>query len=140
VQPEDRSAIEAALPHRPFARATVEGRADDVFHYGELAIDPLVIRTVMVRTPPALEYQVRPTDRWIDIAIIAQGELDHATLALLARAEPPQRRPARPADVPVFVSEGLLRGRGTAGHPDAADGTEQLHVLPKSHVSKAYVA
>jgi phenylacetate-CoA ligase len=31
-------------------RATVEGRADDTFRYGTLAVDPLVIRTVMVRT------------------------------------------------------------------------------------------
>ena len=68
-------------PHTPFPRASVEGRADDMFNYGELTIDPLVIRTVMVRTPAALEYQVRQTDRGIDIAIIAQGELDRVTLA-----------------------------------------------------------
>ena len=66
-------------------RATVEGRADDVFHYGDLAIDPLVIRTVMVRTPAALEYQVRQTARGIDIAIIVQGELNPAALTMALR-------------------------------------------------------
>jgi phenylacetate-CoA ligase len=62
-------------------RATVEGRADDTFRYGTVAVDPLVIRTVLVRTPAALEYQVRQTSRGIDIAVVACGPLDHAALA-----------------------------------------------------------
>ena len=52
-----------------------------MFHYGNVAVDPLVIRTVIVREPAALEYQVRQTDRGIDIAVVADGELDRATLA-----------------------------------------------------------
>ena len=40
-------------------RATVEGRADDTFRYRTITVDPLVVRTVLVRTPAALEYQVR---------------------------------------------------------------------------------
>jgi phenylacetate-coenzyme A ligase PaaK-like adenylate-forming protein len=63
-------------------RATVEGRADDVFHYGDVAVDPLVIRTVMVRTPAALEYQVRQTARGIEIAIVAEGELNPTALTV----------------------------------------------------------
>jgi phenylacetate-coenzyme A ligase PaaK-like adenylate-forming protein len=62
-------------------RATVEGRADDTFRYESIAVDPLVIRTVMVRTPAALEYQVRQTPHGIDVAVVADGELDHAMLA-----------------------------------------------------------
>jgi phenylacetate-CoA ligase len=62
-------------------RATVEGRADDVFRYGELAIDPRVIRTVMVRTPAVIEYQVRQTERGIDVGVVLDGQLDHAALA-----------------------------------------------------------
>jgi phenylacetate-coenzyme A ligase PaaK-like adenylate-forming protein len=57
-------------------RATVEGRAHDVLHYRDVAADPLAIRTVMVRTPAALEYQARQTPRGIDIAIVAEGELN----------------------------------------------------------------
>jgi len=62
-------------------RATVDGRADDTFRYGDVALDPLVIRTVMVRTPAALEYQVHQTSRGIDVAVVASGRLDHAALA-----------------------------------------------------------
>jgi phenylacetate-coenzyme A ligase PaaK-like adenylate-forming protein len=74
------------VPHPPdpgsgLVRATVEGRADDVFHYGDVAVDPLVIRTVMVRTPAALEYQVQQTERGIDIRLVLDGELDHVALA-----------------------------------------------------------
>jgi phenylacetate-CoA ligase len=68
-------------PRTGSVRATVEGRADDVFHYADIAIDPLVIRTVMVRTQGALEYQVRQTERGIDIAIIAEGELNPTVVA-----------------------------------------------------------
>ena len=63
-------------------RATVEGRADDVFPYGDVAVDPLVIRTVMVRTLAALEYQVRQTARGIEIAIVAEGELNPTALTV----------------------------------------------------------
>ena len=63
-------------------RATVEGRADDVFHYGDLAVDPLAIRTVMVRTPAALEYRVRQTTKGIDLAIVAEGELNPAAVSV----------------------------------------------------------
>ena len=62
------------------SRAVVEGRADDVFKYGQLAVDPLVIRTVMVRTPTALDYQVRQTERGIDVCVVLDGPLDHAAL------------------------------------------------------------
>ena len=62
-------------------RATVEGRADDTFRYGTIAVDPLVIRTVMVRAPAALEYQVRQTSDGIDIDVVASGPLDQAALA-----------------------------------------------------------
>ncbi len=65
----------------PYLRATVEGRADDVFRYGSITVDPLVIRTVMVRTPDAVEYQVRQTRHGIDVAVVADGALDQAALA-----------------------------------------------------------
>jgi phenylacetate-coenzyme A ligase PaaK-like adenylate-forming protein len=68
-------------PKTGLIRATVEGRADDVFRYADLAIDPLVIRTVMVRTPAALEYQAHQTERGVDVSVVLDGELDHAALA-----------------------------------------------------------
>ena len=77
----DRFTRHPAGPGSGYLCATVEGRADDTFRYGTLAVDPLVIRTVMVRTPAALEYQVRQTSRGIDIAVVAGAPLDHAALA-----------------------------------------------------------
>jgi phenylacetate-CoA ligase len=77
----DRFTRHPAAPGSGQLRATVEGRADDTFRYGTIAVDPLVIRTVMVRTPAALEYQVRQTSQGIDIAVVAAGPLDHAALA-----------------------------------------------------------
>jgi phenylacetate-coenzyme A ligase PaaK-like adenylate-forming protein len=65
----------------PYLRAIVEGRADEIFRYGTVTIDPLVIRTVMVKTPGVIEYQVRQTDHGIDAAIVADRPLDHAALA-----------------------------------------------------------
>jgi phenylacetate-CoA ligase len=83
----DRFVRHPAAAGDAFPRATVEGRADDTFRYGDIAVDPLVIRTVMVRTPAALEYQVRQTGHGIDMAVVADGELDRPALAAaLARS------------------------------------------------------
>ena len=70
-----------AGPGSGYLRATVEGRADDTFRSGAIAVDPLVIRTVMVRTPAALEYQARQTGRGIDLAVVASGPFDLTALA-----------------------------------------------------------
>jgi phenylacetate-CoA ligase len=77
----DRLTRRPADPRHGHLRATVDGRADDAFRYGTIAVDPLAIRTVMVRTPAALEYQVRQTSRGIDIDVVASGPLDHRALA-----------------------------------------------------------
>jgi phenylacetate-CoA ligase len=77
----DRFTRHPAAPGPGHLRASVDGRADDTFRYGDVALDPLVIRTVMVRTPAALEYQVRQTGHGIDVGVVARGPLDHAALA-----------------------------------------------------------
>jgi phenylacetate-CoA ligase len=77
----DRFTRYPADPGHGHMRATVEGRADDTFRYGSITVDPLAIRTVMVRTAAALEYQVRQTSHGIDIDVVASGPLDHAALA-----------------------------------------------------------
>jgi phenylacetate-CoA ligase len=77
----DRLSPHSAAAGHGHLRATVDGRADDIFGYGRITIDPLVIRTVMVRVPAALEYQVRQTSRGLDIAVVAGGRLDRAGLA-----------------------------------------------------------
>jgi phenylacetate-CoA ligase len=83
----DRFTRLPAAPGHGQLRATVEGRADDTFRYGTIAVDPLVIRTVMVRAPAVLEYQARQTGGGIDVAVVASGPLDHAAVAAaLARS------------------------------------------------------
>ncbi len=77
----DRFTRYPADPGHGQLRATVEGRADDTFRYGTITVDPLAVRTVMVRTPAALEYQVRQTSDGIDVAVVASGPLDQAALA-----------------------------------------------------------
>jgi phenylacetate-CoA ligase len=76
----DRFTRHPADPGHGHLRATVEGRADDTLHFGTVAIDPLTIRTVMVRTPAVLEYQVRQTGNGIDVAVVARGQLNRAAL------------------------------------------------------------
>ncbi len=73
--------IRHPAPGDPYLRAAVKGRADETFRYGTVTIDPLVIRTVMVKTSGVIEYQVRQTDHGIDAAVVADGTLDHAALA-----------------------------------------------------------
>ena len=53
-------------------RARVEGRSDDNFRYGAVTIHPLVIRSVLVRSPDVLEYQVRQTTSGIDVRAVAE--------------------------------------------------------------------
>jgi phenylacetate-coenzyme A ligase PaaK-like adenylate-forming protein len=64
-----------------FLRAEVDGRTDEVFRYGDICIHPLAIRTVMVKTPSVIEYEVRQTECGIDVAVVANGALDVAALA-----------------------------------------------------------
>ena len=72
-------------------RARVQGRSDDNFRYGAVTIHPLVIRSVLVRSPDVLEYQVRQTTSGIDVRAVAERTLDVESLqaqlgAALARA------------------------------------------------------
>jgi phenylacetate-CoA ligase len=69
----------------PYLHATVEGRADDAFRYGTVTVDPLMIRTVMVKTPNVVEYQVRQTEHGIDAAVVADGALDRTALTASLR-------------------------------------------------------
>jgi phenylacetate-CoA ligase len=44
-------------------------------------IHPLAVRSPLVKTPEVLEYQVRQTERGIDLAVVTGGPLDEAALA-----------------------------------------------------------
>jgi phenylacetate-coenzyme A ligase PaaK-like adenylate-forming protein len=77
VQPLIRYELNDSFTARPadpghgHLRATVDGRVDDVLRYGPVDVHPLVVRSVLVRTPTVLDYQVRQTARGIDVDLIA---------------------------------------------------------------------
>ena len=55
----------------------MQGRSDDVLHYGATSIHPLVIRAVMVKTPEVMDYQVRQTALGVELAVVAERPFDH---------------------------------------------------------------
>jgi phenylacetate-coenzyme A ligase PaaK-like adenylate-forming protein len=89
-------------------RARVEGRADEVFHYGRVVIHPNVVRSVLVETPDVLEYQVRQTPTGLEVAAVAEKELDVTRLGRRLAAALAGAGLARPA-VNVRTTPGLPR-------------------------------
>jgi phenylacetate-coenzyme A ligase PaaK-like adenylate-forming protein len=67
-------------------RVTVDGRADDLFVYGEHILHPFAVRTVFVKAPEVREYQVRQTSDGIAVAVVAVAPLDCEALAAKLRA------------------------------------------------------
>jgi len=68
-------------PGRGALRATVEGRADEHFHYGAVQVHPQVFRTELVRRSAVREYQVLQTERGADVALVVDGQLDDRALS-----------------------------------------------------------
>jgi phenylacetate-CoA ligase len=62
-------------------RARVRGRADDVLSYQGVDIHPHVVRSVLVRSPEILDYQVRQTPAGIDLQALAVVRVDTDSLA-----------------------------------------------------------
>jgi phenylacetate-CoA ligase len=50
--------------------ARVQGRNDDVLHYGTVDVHPIAIRSVMVKTPEVIDYQVHQTRCGIEVTAI----------------------------------------------------------------------
>ena len=71
-----------------FLRASVEGRADDVFRYGTTSVHPSALATPLLRAAAVREYQVRQTPRGADIAVVADAGLDESEPGGSRRAEP----------------------------------------------------
>jgi phenylacetate-coenzyme A ligase PaaK-like adenylate-forming protein len=61
-------------------RAKVQGRSDDVLHYDDAEIHPLVVRSVMCKTPEVADYQVRQTRRGIDVFALPARPIDRERL------------------------------------------------------------
>jgi len=81
----DRFTRPAGTSAAGWLRASIEGRADDVFRYGSVAVHPHVIRSALATEGTIREYQVRQTDDGVDVTCVTGGHL--ATAALAARLE-----------------------------------------------------
>src|SRR5215472_7769536 len=57
-------------------RATVDGRADSVFRYGDVAVHPITFYSVLVGTEAVTEFQVRQTRQGAIIDVVSDGHLD----------------------------------------------------------------
>jgi phenylacetate-CoA ligase len=72
-------------------RVSVEGRADEILHYDQADIHPLVLRSILLAQPGVLDYQVRQTPTGAAVRVLLECEADLALLrdqlrAALARA------------------------------------------------------
>ena len=76
----DRLLRHPDAPDHGHLRATVLGQTDQTFRYEDLEVHPLVIRTIMVKTPAVSEYQARQTQQGIDMDVVAENDLRRAAL------------------------------------------------------------
>jgi phenylacetate-coenzyme A ligase PaaK-like adenylate-forming protein len=77
----DRFTRAEGSPTAGWLRASIDGRADEVFLYGSVTVHPHVIRSTLASQEAVREYQVRQTERGIDVACVTSGHLATATLA-----------------------------------------------------------
>jgi phenylacetate-coenzyme A ligase PaaK-like adenylate-forming protein len=79
---DDRFRLHPAAAEHGHPRVTVEGRADELFRYGELLVHPLTMSGVLVRVPEVVEYQVHQTVDGVAVDVVAPGEVDVRSLTL----------------------------------------------------------
>lgn len=92
--------------------ADVQGRTDDVFTYGNVAVHPHVIRSVVGRHPAIVTYQVVQTNHGIDVSFCATATLDQVQVrSELERALAEAGLPA--ADVHVRLVDDVERHKAT---------------------------
>ena len=59
---------------------TVEGRDDDGFRYDGVVVQPLAVRSALLRSPGILEYQVVQTPKGVEVRYVASGPVDTAVV------------------------------------------------------------
>ncbi len=63
----DRFTTPAGTPAAGWLGASIDGRADEVFRYGGVAVHPHVIRSALATAGTVREYQVRQTEDGVDV-------------------------------------------------------------------------
>ncbi len=89
-QPPSANAPMKPLVSSAFTRVgCVDGRSDEILHYGSVSIHPHAFRTVLAHCPAVTEYQVTQTTRGAEVAVVAQPDIDLDALSadLSARLE-----------------------------------------------------
>jgi phenylacetate-CoA ligase len=118
VQPLIRYRIDDRFTRHPSARdhghlrATVEGRADEIFRFGDVEIHPLVIRAVLLKHPEIVDYQVRQTARGVEATIVAAAETCAQSLGAELRSALADAGLAKPSAV-VTLAAALARNPET---------------------------
>lgn len=84
---DDRFMQQPASPQHGHVRATVEGRASEVFRWADTTVHPLAVTTVLTQTPAIVDYIVRQTPTGVDVDVITIDVLDESDVVEhLARA------------------------------------------------------
>lgn len=108
----DRFTRPHATPHAGWLHASIDGRADEVFRYGTVAVHPHVIRSALAGEAAVREYQVRQTGNGIEVACVTGGGLDAAALAAELEHALRQAGLSRPR-VSVMLAEAITRDAKT---------------------------
>jgi phenylacetate-coenzyme A ligase PaaK-like adenylate-forming protein len=57
-------------------RAIVEGRSDDILHYADVDVHPMVLRSVLLTRREVIDYQIRQTATGVDVYALLESQLD----------------------------------------------------------------
>jgi phenylacetate-coenzyme A ligase PaaK-like adenylate-forming protein len=77
---EDRLTQQSDADHDGHLRASVEGRAATIFHFGDVAVHPLAIATTLTRHSEVVDYQARQTDQGITVDVVTTRPIDTTTI------------------------------------------------------------
>ena len=104
----DRFTRPQAPPAAGWLHASIDGRTDEVFRYGTVAVHPHVIRNALAGEAMVREYQVRQAGNGIEVACVTGGDLDAA--ALTARLEHAMRQAGLPGPrVTITLAGAIIR-------------------------------
>ena len=78
---EDRFVAAPSVAVDGHLRADVDGRAGDVFRFGDLDVHPHVITTRLAHNAAIVDYQVRQLPRGIAVEVVAPGGIDVSAVA-----------------------------------------------------------
>jgi len=104
----DRFTRPQATAAAGWLHASIDGRADEVFRYGSVAVHPHVIRAALAGDAAVREYQVQQARNGIEVACVTSGDLDAAALA--ARLEHALRQAGLPGPrVSITLADSITR-------------------------------